>query len=122
MNIAVIPLISCIVSLIFAVTVLDQYFARKKPYQLIWAIYSAWTFWRRRILPHRVVSNILIAVGAILPAFGGLRIRIGGGINLFYVFELLGIIIIFTGFLRSREVFGVYRVPLVHGFQRIAGG
>ncbi|MFH1646446.1 MAG: hypothetical protein ABID71_01965 [Chloroflexota bacterium] len=235
MNIAVIPLISCIVSLIFTISVLDQYFARKRPYQLIWAIglfmyfistftefwvgmwglnqvvyrvwyligavfvaaylgmgtiyllvrrrishiimavllvasvyatvrvfaadidvssltalsgvamppavrlmtpffntfgtlalvggaiYSAWTFWRRRILPHRVVSNILIAVGAILPAFGGLHIRIGGGINLFYVFELLGIIIIFTGFLRSREVFGVYRVPLVHGFQRISG-
>ena len=227
-NAVLIPLASCIVSFIFALAVLDQYLARRKPYQLIWmigllmysistgtefwvgtwglsqaiyriwylvgaifvaaylgmgtvyllvprriahtimavllvascyatfrvftasidlsnlhalsgiampqgvrimtpffntfgtvalvggAIYSAWVFWRRRIMPYRVISNILIAVGAILPAFGGLHIRLGGAINLFYIFELLGIIIIFAGFLRSREVFGVYRFPLVH--------
>lgn len=83
------------------------------------ALYSAWGFWRRRYMPHRVVSNILIAVGAILPAFGGLHIRLGGVINIFYLFELLGIIIIFIGFLRSREVFGVYRLPLVHGFSKV---
>jgi hypothetical protein len=83
------------------------------------AIYSAWVFWRRRHMPHRVISNILIAVGAILPAFGGLHIRFGGTINLFYLFELLGVIIIFAGFLRSREVFGAYRFPLVHGVSRI---
>ena len=34
------------------------------------AIYSAWVFWRRKIMPHRVVSNILIAVGAILTSRG----------------------------------------------------
>lgn len=66
-------------------------------------------------MPHRVISNILIAVGAILPAFGGLHTRLGGAINLFYIFELLGIIIIFIGFLRNKEVFGVYRFPLIHG-------
>src|SRR4030042_2112710 len=33
-----IPLVTCIVSFIFAITVLDQYFARRKPYQLLWAI------------------------------------------------------------------------------------
>ena len=35
-----------------------------------------------------------------------------------YLTELLGIIIIFVGFLRSREVFGFLRVPLIHGFAR----
>lgn len=85
------------------------------------ALYSAWVFWRRRIMPHRVVSNILIAVGAILPAFGGTLMRFGGPLNLFYLFELLGIIIIFTGFLRSREIFGFYRIPLVHGFKKVTG-
>ena len=234
MNITVIPLASSIVSVVFAVTVLDQFFARRKPYQLIWAIglfmyfistgtefwvgtwglnetiyrlwylfgaifvaaylgmgtlylltprrlahiimtillvaslyatfrvftadldlttlqylsgrampqgvrlltpffntfgtvalvggaiYSAWVFWRRRFMPHRVVSNILIAVGAILPAFGGIHIRFGGTLQLFYLFELLGIIIIFTGFLRSREVFGLYRFPLIHGFGKVS--
>ncbi|MBI4295733.1 MAG: hypothetical protein HY667_01305, partial [Chloroflexi bacterium] len=34
--------------------------------------------------------------------------------------EIFGIIIIFLGFLRSREVFGLYRFPLVHGFARVA--
>jgi len=232
--IAFIPLLSSIVSLIFAITVLDQYFARRKPYQLVWAIglfmyflstgaefwtgmwglnevvyrlwyligaifvaaylgmgtiyllarrrtahivlailliasiyatikvfaadidlsaitklsgaampqgirlmtplfntfgtvalvggaiYSAWVFWRKRILPHRVTSNILIAVGAILPAFGGIHIRFVGSPELFYVSEFLGVVIIFAGFLRSREVFGLYRFPLVHGFKKIA--
>ena len=37
MNI-VLPLVSSIISLIFAVPVFDQFLARRKPYQLIWAI------------------------------------------------------------------------------------
>ncbi|MDP2932159.1 MAG: hypothetical protein Q8O05_06675 [Chloroflexota bacterium] len=233
MNVALIPLVSCLVSLAFSLAVLDQFLARRKPYQLVWAIgllmyfistgtefwagfwginqiiyrlwyligaifvaaylgmgtvyllvprrkahiimaillaaslyaairvftvsldlstlkslsgaampmsirlmtpffntfgtvalvggaiYSALVFWRRRILPHRMVSNILIAAGAILPAFGGIHIRFFGTLPLFFIFELLGIIIIFIGFLRSREVFGLYRVPLIHGFHRV---
>jgi hypothetical protein len=234
MRIAVLPLISCVISLIFGLLVLDQFFARRRPYQLIWAIglfmyfistgtefwagtwgindviyrlwyligaifvaaylgmgtlyllvkkrvahiimgillaasiysiiavftanidistltsltgtamplrvrlltpffntfgtvalvggalWSAWAFWRRRVMPHRVVSNILIAAGAILPAFGGIHIRFGGDIPLFYIFELLGVIIIFIGFLRTREVFGLYRFPLIHGFGKVS--
>ncbi len=233
MNFAIVPLISCIISFAFAVTVLDQYFARRKPYQLVWsiglfmyfvstgaefwsgtwglnetiyrlwylfgaifvaaylgmgtiyllirrrtaniimvilivasvyaifrvfsagidisplqglsgkamplgvrlitpffntfgtvalvggAIYSAWIFWRKRILPHRVVSNILIAVGAILPALGGTLMRFWDSLNAFYLLELLGVAIIFAGFLRSREIFGLYRFPLVHGFKMV---
>ena len=233
MNPAFIPLISTIVSFVFAITVLDQFFARRKPYQLVWAIglfmyaistatefitgiwgikdvvyrfwyligaiyvaaymgigtiylmtrrkvahtimailllasvyaayrvftaqidistltgltgtampqsirlmtpffntfgtvalvggaiWSAWVYWRRRIRPHRVVSNILITVGAILPAFGGLIIRFGGGLDLFFLLELLGIIIMFIGFLRTKEVFGLYRFPLIHGFKKV---
>ena len=235
MNIAFIPLASSVVSLIFAVIVLDQFFAKRKPYQLIWAIglfmyfistgtefwtetwglnqtiyrlwylfgaifvaaylgmgtlylltprrvghiimvillvvslyavfgvftatidlstlqhlsgeamprgirlltpffntfgtialvggaiYSAWVFWRRRFMPHRVISNTLIAVGAILPAVGGTQMRLGGSLQLFYLLELVGIIIIFIGFMRSREVFGFYRFPLVHGFRKVSG-
>jgi len=233
MNIAAMPLASSIISLIFGVIVLDQFFARRKPYQLIWAIglfmycistaaefwtetwglnetiyrlwyligaifvaaylgmgtlylltprrlahiimaillvaslyaifrvftvsldlstlyylsgqampqgvrlmtplfntfgtvalvggaiYSAWVYWRRKVMPHRVVSNILIAVGAILPAIGGTHMRLGGSLQLFYLFELLGIIIIFVGFLRNREVFGLYRFPLIHGLSKV---
>ncbi len=83
------------------------------------ALYSAWIFWRRRTMPHRVISNILIAIGAILPAFGGTLMRFGASPGIFYLLELLGIMIIFIGFLRSREVFGVYRFPLIHGFERV---
>ena len=85
------------------------------------AVYSAWIFWRKRILPHRVVSNVLIAVGAILPAVGGTSLKTGGSTEAFYILELVGIVIIFVGFLRSREVFGFYRFPLIHGFGRIDG-
>lgn len=83
------------------------------------AIYSAWIFWKKRILPHRVISNALIALGAILPAFGGTLMRVWDSQNAFYLLEMLGIIIIFTGFLRSREVFGLYRLPLIHGFNKV---
>lgn len=228
----VMPLISCLISLVFALAVLDQYFARRKAYQLVWAIglfmyfistgtefltgmwglndivyrvwylvgaifvaaylgmgtlyllvrrktaniimvilvvvsiyatfkvftapvnlgviqtlsgqampkdvrlltpffnsfgtlalvggalYSAWVFWRRRILPHRVISNVLIAIGAILPAIGGTSMRFGNP-ALFYLLELLGVIIIFIGFLRTKEVFGLYRIPFSQGFHRI---
>jgi len=37
-----------------------------------------------------------------------------------YIFELLGVIIIFVGFLRSREIFGLYRFPLIHGFRKVS--
>ena len=83
------------------------------------AIYCAIIFWKKRILPHRVVANILIAIGAILPAVGGTHISVGGGINLFFLFELAGVIIIFIGFLRANEVFGIYRFPLIHGFRKV---
>jgi glucan phosphoethanolaminetransferase (alkaline phosphatase superfamily) len=233
MNIGFLPLMSSIISFIFAVTVLDQYFARRKAYQLVWAIglfmysvstftefwtetyglnetiyrlwylfgaiyvaaylglgtayllakrrtaniilivlligsiyavvkvftasvdlsvitsltgkampqdvrlitpffntfgtlllvggalYCAWIYWKKRILPHRVISNVLIAFGAILPAIGGGMIRFIGTLNVFYLLELLGIIIIFAGFLQTKEVFGFYRFPLIHGFAKV---
>jgi hypothetical protein len=64
------------------------------------ALYSAWLFWRKRILLHRTLGNILIAVGAILPAFGGAFSRFGlpGAL---YIGELLGALLIFAGFLRA---------------------
>lgn len=69
------------------------------------AIYSAWVFWRKGAMPHRVISNILIAVGALLPAMGGSFARFGNP-NYLYASEFLGVVVIFIGFLRSKEVFG----------------
>lgn len=64
------------------------------------ALYSAWIFWRKRILLHRVIGNILIAVGALAPAFGGAFSRFGVS-GALYVSELLGAILIFAGFIRA---------------------
>lgn len=64
------------------------------------AAYSAWIFWRKRVLLHRAIGNLLIAVGAILPAFGGTFSRLGISGTL-YISELLGAVLIFIGYLRS---------------------
>ncbi len=61
------------------------------------AVYSAWLFWRKRVLRHRMIGNILIAAGALLPAFGGVFQRVGIP-ALLYLSELLGVIIMFIGF------------------------
>lgn len=64
------------------------------------AIWSALLFWRKRVLLHRTIGSVLIAVGAILPAFGGSVSRFGFS-GALYVSELLGAIIMFIGFLRA---------------------
>jgi hypothetical protein len=64
------------------------------------AAWSAYIFWRKRILLHRTIGNILIAVGAILPAFGGTFSRMGFS-GALYVSELLGAVLMFVGFLRA---------------------
>ena len=85
------------------------------------AIYSAWVFWRRRTMPHRVISNILIAAGAMVTASGGALARFGISSSTGHaIFILLGVIIMFIGFLRSKEVFGFYRIPLIHGFKKVS--
>jgi hypothetical protein len=69
------------------------------------AAWSAWIFWRKRILLHRTIGNILIAVGAILPAFGGSFSRLGFA-GALYVSELLGAVLMFVGFLRAITPMG----------------
>jgi hypothetical protein len=64
------------------------------------AAWSAWIFWRKRILLHRTIGNILIAVGAIAPAFGGTFSRFGLPSAL-YIGELLGAVLLFAGFIRA---------------------
>jgi hypothetical protein len=54
---------------------------------------------------HRTIGNILIAVGAILPAFGGAFSRFGIG-GALYISELLGAVLLFIGFLRAITPMG----------------
>ncbi len=66
------------------------------------ALYSAWIFWRKRVLFHRVVGNVFIATGALMPAFGGAFQRMGLPIAL-YVGEFLGAVLMFIGFLYATQ-------------------
>jgi len=64
------------------------------------AAYSAWLFWRKRVLLHRAIGNVLIALGALLPAFGGAFSRFGIG-HALYLSEFAGAVLMFLGFLRA---------------------
>jgi hypothetical protein len=72
------------------------------------AAWSSWIFWRKRILLHRTIGNILIAAGAMLPAFGGTFSRFGVP-NALYLGELLGAVLMFVGFVRATTPMGVSR-------------
>ncbi len=62
------------------------------------ALYSAAVYWRKRIYRNRTVGNLLIAAGAMAPAFGGSLQRFGVPVAL-YVGELIGAVLMFRGFL-----------------------
>jgi len=66
------------------------------------AIYSAYLFWRKKILVNRMFGNILIAVGALSPAMGGSLLR-AGLTDMLYMSELLGAILMFIGFLLATS-------------------
>lgn len=66
------------------------------------AAWSAVRFARTRLLPHRVLGNVLIAIGALLPALGGSFSRLGVE-TILYASELLGAILMFIGFLVSTR-------------------
>ncbi len=66
------------------------------------AIYSARLFRRKQILRSRVVGNWLIAAGGLLPALGGVLISVGVP-DLKYLGDMLGVILIFAGFLVATQ-------------------
>ncbi len=64
------------------------------------ALYSSYLFWRKRVLGNRVIGNILIAAGALMPAMAGSLIKAGLA-DWLYVSELLGVVLMFVGFLQA---------------------
>lgn len=64
------------------------------------AAYSAYLFWRKRVLASRVLGNILIALGALMPAMAGSLVKAGLA-DWLYVSELLGAVIMYIGFIQS---------------------
>ncbi len=61
------------------------------------AIWSAYLFWRKRVLPNRVIGNVLIAAGALLIASASALTRLGYG-QFLYLGELVAAILMFMGF------------------------
>ncbi len=66
------------------------------------AIWSAYLFWRKRVLPNRVVANVLIAAGALLIGFASTLTRLGYG-QFLYLGEFLSAVLMFSGFLLASK-------------------
>ncbi len=66
------------------------------------AIWSAYLFWRKRVLPNRVVGNVLIAAGALSIGFASTLTRLGYGSYL-YLGELIAAVLMFSGFLLAAK-------------------
>lgn len=77
------------------------------------AIWSAWKYWRQGGASSRVRGNVLIAIGAILPGIGGSFAR-AGVIEVLYVTELIGLLLIWAGY---RVIVGDREVS-IHQTQR----
>ncbi len=61
------------------------------------AIYSAYLFRRKQVLPNRVIGNVLIAAGALSIGFASSMTRLGEG-GYLYIGELLAAVLMYAGF------------------------
>ncbi len=61
------------------------------------ALWSAWLFLRKRVLPNRVIGNALIAAGALSIGFASTLTRLGVG-EFLYVGELIAAVLMYAGF------------------------
>ncbi|MFA5874335.1 MAG: hypothetical protein WC832_10235 [Anaerolineales bacterium] len=67
------------------------------------AIYSAFIFWRKRVLFNRMIGNVLIAIGAIAPAMAGSFVKMGL-VDALYMSELIGVVLMYIGFIQATTV------------------
>ncbi len=64
------------------------------------ALYSAFLFWRKRVLPNRVIGNVLIAAGALSVALASAVTGLGFGQYL-YIGEFVAAVMMYGGFLMA---------------------
>jgi hypothetical protein len=67
------------------------------------AIYSAFIFWRKRVLLNRMIGNVLIAIGALAPAMAGSFVKMGM-VDGLYLSELIGVVLMYIGFIQATTV------------------
>jgi len=78
------------------------------------AVYSAVIFWRKRVLFNRMIGNLLIAVGAIAPAMAGSFVRLGLP-DLLYLSELIGVVLMYIGFVQATTAPARETIPAAAG-------
>jgi drug/metabolite transporter (DMT)-like permease len=66
------------------------------------ALWSAWLFLRKRVLPNRVLGNVLIAAGALSIGAASTLTRMGYG-QLLYLGELVAAVLMYTGFILAGQ-------------------
>lgn len=66
------------------------------------ALWSGYLFWRKRILPNRVVGNVLIAAGALAIATASSLARLGNG-EFLALGQLLFAVLIYVGFILASK-------------------
>jgi len=66
------------------------------------AIYSAYLFLRKKVLPNRVIGNVLIATGGLTIGIASTLTRLGNGEYL-YLGELLSAILLYAGFIIAAK-------------------
>jgi hypothetical protein len=64
------------------------------------ALWSGWLFLRKRVLPNRVIGNVLIAAGGLAIAFASTLTRLGYGQYL-YLGELVAATLMYAGFVTA---------------------
>ena len=74
------------------------------------ALYSAWLFWRKSVLLNRMIGNLLIAAGALMPAMGGSFLKAGLP-DWLYLSEFLGVVLMYVGFIQATAVQPVRQNP-----------
>ncbi|HEV7126631.1 MAG TPA: hypothetical protein VGN32_04225 [Ktedonobacterales bacterium] len=77
------------------------------------AVWSAWVYLRKHSAAYRVISMVLLALGAVFPAVGS-GLQPLGYSGMAALGEFLGAICILSGLLISLDVFTVFRIPFTH--------
>jgi hypothetical protein len=58
---------------------------------------------------NRVVGNLFIAIGALFPAMAGSQVK-AGVVDALYISELLGAVLMFTGFILATSTIPVTQI------------